>query len=85
MSGQPEQIPAAKVGRERGWRFYLAGLLALLAAIFVIQNTEQTNVTFLFADTTMPLFFALIITLALGAMIGWLTPRVRRSGRERDG
>lgn len=30
----------------------------------------------------MPLFFALIIAILLGAAIGWLTPKVRSSNRQ---
>lgn len=65
----------------RGWRFYMAWAVAFLAFVFVIQNTEDTQVKFLFAETRMPLFFALIIAILLGAAIGWLTPKVRRSNR----
>lgn len=83
-SEEPEVISEAKGKKERGWRFYLAAGLAILALVFVIQNTEETNVSFLFAETEMPLFFALIITLAVGALIGWLTPRVRRSRKEQE-
>lgn len=75
--------PPAAGKKQRGWRFYVASAAALLALIFVLQNTEQTNVTFLFATTELPLFFALVIAIALGALIGWLTPRVRRSDRDR--
>lgn len=80
---EPDLISEAKGNKERGWRFYMAAALAVVALIFVIQNTEKTNVSFLFAETEMPLFFALIIALLLGALIGWLTPRVRRSGHDR--
>jgi uncharacterized integral membrane protein len=70
----------------RGWRFYMACAIAFLAFVFVIQNTDETQVKFLFAETRMPLFFALIIAILLGAAIGWLTPKVRGSNRhERDG
>ncbi len=78
-----DEIERAKGGSKdgRGWRFYLACLFAFLAFIFVIQNTDETRVTFLFAETQMPLFFALIIAILLGAAIGWLTPKVRSSNR----
>lgn len=70
----------------RGWRVYVAGGIAFLAFVFVIQNTDDTQVKFLFAETRMPLFFALIIAILLGAAIGWLVPKVRSSNRhERDG
>ena len=84
----PDHIARAKKGdsKERGWRFYLAGLLALLAVIVIFQNTDSTQVRFLFAEFNMPLFFLLIIAVGVGAAIGWLTPKVRRSNRiQRDG
>jgi uncharacterized integral membrane protein len=71
----------ARGGEGRGWRFYAAAAIALLALIFVIQNNEETQVTFLFAETRLPLFFALIVAILLGAAIGWLAPKVRRSNR----
>jgi uncharacterized integral membrane protein len=72
-------------GEGRSARFYVICVLIALALIFVLQNTDDTNVKFLFAETSMPLFFALVIALALGAAIGYLTPRVRRDrGRDHE-
>jgi uncharacterized integral membrane protein len=78
---EPELIAEAKGKKERGWRFYLTSVLGVLALVFVLQNTDSTNINFLFAEGEMPLFFALLITLLVGILIGWLTPRVRRSGK----
>jgi lipopolysaccharide assembly protein A len=78
---KPDPGADAQAKSQRGWRFYMALVVIALALIFVIQNTEETNVSFLFAETEMPLFFALIAAIVLGALIGWLTPRVRRGGR----
>ncbi len=74
---QPPQ-PDAPQPRKRGWRFYATWVVLALALAFVIQNTEETEVTFLFAETNLPLFFALVIAIALGIAIGWLVPLVRR-------
>jgi uncharacterized integral membrane protein len=68
-------------GDGRGWRFYLACFIALLALIIVMQNTESVTVTILFAETSMPLFFLLVVALLLGVTIGWLIPKVRGSKR----
>jgi uncharacterized integral membrane protein len=79
-AADPTREPAS--GKDdRKWRSYLAGAIALLALIFVLQNTDETRVKFLFAETELPLFFALVISIALGAAIGWLAPRVRRGSR----
>jgi uncharacterized integral membrane protein len=66
----------------RGWRFWLFVAAGVLFAIFVIQNTQDVQVDFLLTTTDTPLFLALIIAGALGALIGWAAPRVRRGGRE---
>jgi len=70
-------------GQDRSWKLW-AGLVALLVLIiFVVQNSQEVTVDFLFTTTTTPLVFALVIAGALGALVGWLLPRVRR-GRHRD-
>jgi uncharacterized integral membrane protein len=71
-------------GSGRGWKLYVAGALTVLAIIFIVQNSQQTTVKFLFAETEMPLFFALVASIVLGAIIGWLAPRVRGGQRRRD-
>jgi uncharacterized integral membrane protein len=76
MNGDGDRGGARPQGR--GWRTYAALAIALLALVVILQNTDDTQIKFLFAETEMPLFFALIVAVALGAAIGWLTPRVRR-------
>lgn len=76
---RPGQDVLKKEGR--GWRFYTACTIGLLALIIVLQNTESTTVTILFAETEMPLIFALVVAILIGVAIGWLTPKVRGSKR----
>lgn len=66
----------------RGPKFWLLLTAGILFAIFVIQNTQDVEVQFLFTTTDSPLFLALIIAGALGALIGWAAPRVRRGGHD---
>jgi uncharacterized integral membrane protein len=66
----------------RGWKFWLLVTAGVLFAIFVIQNSQDVRVDFLFTTTDTPLFLALLIAGGLGALIGWAGPRVRR--RDRD-
>jgi uncharacterized integral membrane protein len=65
----------------RGWRFYLLVAAGILLAIFVIQNSQSVKVEFLFTSTDTPLIFALLVAGALGAIIGWAWPHVRRGRR----
>lgn len=76
----PDPVVPRKEGR--GWKTYaLAGAVVLLA-ILILQNLQEVEVRFLFIDATIPLIFALLIVGALGALIGWAAPRVRRGGYE---
>lgn len=64
------------------WKRWAAGVALLLLIIFVAQNSQKVQVDFLFTQTDTPLVFALIIAGVLGALIGWLAPRVRRHDRD---
>jgi uncharacterized integral membrane protein len=66
-----------------GWKRWALGIAALLFAILVAQNFQEVEVDFLFVHTTAPLIGALLIAGALGALIGWAAPRVRRGAPER--
>ncbi len=60
----------------RGWAL-LAALVLLL--IFIIQNSQDVKIKFLFfGSVNTALIWALVISALLGALIGWLAPRVRR-------
>jgi uncharacterized integral membrane protein len=66
----------------RGWKFWLFVTAGVLLAIFVIQNSQDVEVEVLFTTTDTPLFLALLLAGALGAVIGWAAPRIRRGGRD---
>ncbi len=83
MNGRDKgEIGHTQDRKERGWRFYAVSAAVVVAILFIFQNTDETNVKLLFADVTMPLFFALLLAVLLGFVIGWLAPKVRRGSRE---
>lgn len=65
----------------RGWRTYLLGIAIVVLLIFILQNSQKVTVDFLFTETQTPLIFALLIAGALGGLIGWAWPHVRRGRR----
>jgi uncharacterized integral membrane protein len=81
MATPPDSAARADKAGGRGARFWGAVAAATLALVFILQNTDETRVKFLFAEAELPLFFALLITTLLGVIIGWLAPRVRRGRR----
>jgi uncharacterized integral membrane protein len=60
------------------WRLYVAIVAIVLAAIFILQNSEETEVKFFFSTTEIPLIFALLLAFALGLIVGLVLPRFRR-------
>jgi uncharacterized integral membrane protein len=65
-------------GEGTNWRRWALLVALVLLIVFVIQNSQEVSVDFLFTTTETPLIFALLIAGVLGALIGWLAPRVRR-------
>jgi uncharacterized integral membrane protein len=64
--------------KERGARFYITVIAIVLAAVFILQNTQKVDVKFFFSTTNTPLIFALLLAALLGFIIGLALPRFRR-------
>jgi uncharacterized integral membrane protein len=72
----------AEKKRRVPWRVWLAGVLAVLILIFVFQNRPSVTTEYLWATFKAPLWLMLIVTLAVGALIGWLSGRLRRERKD---
>jgi len=71
--------------RERSeWKRWVAAVAAVALLVLIAQNSQKVEVNFFFASTETPLVFALAIAGILGALIGWLAPRVRRRDGSRE-
>ena len=61
---------------------FFGGVVSLVVLLlFVFQNTEKTQVEFLWLDITMPLFLLLILTSGLASLIALLLQRLSRTRR----
>jgi uncharacterized integral membrane protein len=60
------------------WRLYVAIAVVVLAAIFILQNSQKVKVEFFFSTTEIPLIFALLLAFGLGFVGGLVLPRFRR-------
>ena len=72
-----EQIGTSRSGRH-STQFWVAVVAIVVAAIFLLQNSQEVTVDFIFASTETPLIFALLLAGLLGFIIGLVLPRFRR-------
>ncbi len=64
------------------WRAWIVGGLIALVLIVALQNSQQTSVEVLFASFNAPLIVVILISAALGALIGWAAPVLLRHRRD---
>lgn len=80
---EPRNV-AEGVERQRNVFATVVGIvITVIAVIFVVQNTEDVTVDFLWLSLSMPLWVFILIMLALGAALGWIV-RWRLRRRRRD-
>jgi uncharacterized integral membrane protein len=63
--------------KRRGTRFYVTIAAVVIAAVFILQNSQHVDVKFFFSTTNIPLIFALLLAAVLGFIIGLALPRFR--------
>lgn len=64
------------------WRGWVVGALVALVAIVALQNSQEVRVDVLFVTVNAPLIVILLAAVAVGALIGYVTPVVRRHRRD---
>jgi len=70
------------------WKLAAVAIIAILAIIVVLQNTQAVETKLLFVTVTMPRAVLLFVTLLIGFVIGVLATekitRRRRAEADRD-
>lgn len=64
------------------WRAWVVGILIALVVIVCLQNSQQVRVDVLFVTLDAPLIVTLLVAVAVGALIGYVAPLVRRHRRD---
>ncbi len=64
------------------WRGWAVGVLVALVVIVALQNSQDVRVDVLFLTVNAPLIVTLLVTAAIGALIGYVAPVVLRHRRE---
>lgn len=58
-------------------RQIVAGIGILIVLIFALANLEDANIDFVFGDVTLPLFFVIVGSGLIGALVGAMVSRHR--------
>lgn len=76
---QPGGVRRQGTREGTNWKGWAMLVVLVLLLVFVIQNSQEVDIDFLFfTSVRTPLILALVFSALLGALIGWLAPRVRR-------
>jgi uncharacterized integral membrane protein len=72
----------AKERKQTSWRTWAVGILVALVLIVALQNSQQVRVDVLFVTIDAPLIVTLLVAVAVGALIGYVAPVLRRHRRD---
>jgi len=64
------------------WRAWAVGILVVLVIIVALQNSQQVRIDVLFVTVDAPLIVTLLVAVAIGALIGYVAPVLRRHRRD---
>ena len=78
---KPKPRPADDAGLPLG--LILVGLLAAYGLLFILFNSDQVNVSFVFFDAEISLVVALLITAGIGFAAGYYLREIRGRRRAR--
>lgn len=67
------------------WRLICEALVAVLAVVFLLQNSESTKVEFLFVHATVNLWLIILVSMVLGAVVALSVNAHRLKRRPKPG
>jgi uncharacterized integral membrane protein len=71
--------------KQVNWRAWAVGVLVALVVIVAVQNSQQVRVDVLLVTVDAPLIVTLLAAVAIGALIGYAAPVIRRHRRGERG
>lgn len=72
---------ATEDGKRVNWRAWAVGVLVAVVVIVALQNSQQVRIDVLFVTVDAPLIVTLLVAVAIGALIGYAAPVIRRHRR----
>lgn len=84
-SSKPKESPARNLadlfGSRDAKRLVAIGALVVYGLLFVILNSHNVSISFVFFDTHVPVLVALLLAGGIGVGAGWLLAN-RHAGRQ---
>ena len=79
----PSDRASRKLGAGSGpggfsWKAILLVALGVYALLLIIQNSRSVSINFVFFSEETRVIYLVVLCMALGALIMWLLPRMRR-------
>lgn len=71
-----------KEEKQINWRAWMVGIALALVVIVALQNSQEVRVDVLFVTVNAPLIVTLLVAVAVGALIGYVAPVIRRHRRD---
>src|SRR5262249_49772722 len=65
------------------WKAIILVAIGIHALLLIILNSKSVSVDFVFVSQRTRVIFLVLLSLALGALIAWLVPRMRGSREEK--
>ena len=77
--------PQAPAGKREGfnWKVILLAALGIYALLLIILNRKTVSVDFVVLTEKTRVIWLVLLSIALGVLIMWLVPRLRRRHRKR--
>ncbi len=76
-------VETPKQTKKAPWGLIAAAVVAVAFIVFVVQNGDEAEVTWLFFDTTGPLWVVILVAAIVGAFLSEVAARLVRRSRRR--
>ncbi len=83
MADDERPTPATRESQGISWKLVLWGVIALYAVVFLLVNSKRSDVNFVFFTVRTRLIWLILLSMALGFVLGWAGPKWWRSRRRR--
>ena len=60
------------------WKAIILAALGIYALLLIVFNSKTVSVDFVFASRQTRVIYLVLLSMALGALIMWLVPRIRQ-------